>query len=83
MDDMKLVLVEWEDSFGCASDWERLDGCKPQVQTCRSVGWMLYNGDDCKVIVPHVAPKSGHGCGDMTIPTRAIVRIAELAEAAT
>jgi hypothetical protein len=81
---MRLVLVEWLDSFGCSATWEQLDGCSPHLLTCRSVGWLIHDGDDCKVIVPHVSqPNEGcgqQGCGDMTIPTRAIVRMADLSE---
>ena len=82
---MRLVQIDWEDSFGCSTDWEPMDSIKPEVPICHSVGWLLYDGDDCKVIVPHVAPdpgsssyKKGQGCGDMTIPTRAVVSITDL-----
>jgi hypothetical protein len=48
---------------------------------CRPVGWLLYDGDDHKVVVPVVVPHISdetyptigrQGCGDMTIPTRAL-----------
>jgi hypothetical protein len=44
---------------------------------CRPVGWLLYDGDDHKVVVPHISdetyPTIGRqGFGDMTIPTRAL-----------
>jgi hypothetical protein len=44
---------------------------------CRPVGWLLYDGDDHKAVVPHISdethPTIGRqGCGDMTIPTRAL-----------
>jgi len=85
---MKLVLVEWVDSYGCSATWEQfstpLD--QPRVMTCRSVGWLAHDGDDAKVLVPHVAqlgdaPPS-QGCGDMTIPSRAVVRMVDLHEPA-
>lgn len=81
---MRLVFVEWEDSFGCSSRWENLDGCQPSVMLCRSVGWLLHDGDDCKVVVPHVSTPPGadgpQGCGDMTIPAKAVVRMVDLIE---
>ena len=80
---MRLVLIEWLDSFGCSSDWQILESCNPKPLVCRSVGWLFYDGDDCKVIVPHVSdPANEHappqGCGDMTIPAKAIVEIVDL-----
>lgn len=80
---MKLVLVEWEDSLGCSSQWQALDGVQaPKPLLCQSVGWLLHDGKDCKVVVPHVtrdhANASRQGCGDMTIPTKAITKIKTL-----
>jgi hypothetical protein len=47
------------------------------VMVCRPVGWLLYDGDDYKVVVPHISDKTHptigrQGCDDMTIPTRAL-----------
>ena len=46
---------------------------------CRSVGWLVAETEDCKVVVPHIfGEKNGEqilsGCGDLTIPAKAIVR---------
>jgi hypothetical protein len=76
-----LVLVEWQDSFGCSADWQPVENVRAKPLVCRSVGWLAYDGKDCKVIVPHlsVAPEaSQHGCGEMTIPTKAIISIKTL-----
>ena len=80
---MRLVLIEWLDSFGCSSDWQSLENCSPKPMRCRSVGWLVHDGEDCKVIVPHLseddhpnAPRQG--CGDMTIPSRSVINIASL-----
>ena len=80
-----LLLIEWADSYGCSANWQKIQIESVSPLVCRSVGWLAYDGEECKVIIPHVA---GHdhafvdeqGCGDMTIPTRAIIRIAELFE---
>lgn len=79
----KLVMIEWVDSYGCSTSWSEIPDLKnTKPVTARSVGWLLYNGSDCKVIVPHMSSTSprlrAQGCGDMTIPTQAIVRIQEL-----
>ena len=76
---MRLVPVEWLDSYGCSAVWQELDGCDAKPMVCRSVGWLLHDGDDCKVIVPHLAESAEQGCGDMTIATAAILRIVDLA----
>jgi hypothetical protein len=80
----RLVLVEWIDSFGAPSGRRRIEECAPGSMMCRSVGWLLHDGEDCKVLVPHIAgPESDvdiaeQGCGDMTIPATAIVSIVDL-----
>lgn len=73
--------MEWLDSFGCSATWQQLavdKGCAPMV--CRSVGWLLHDAPDCKVVVPHIttAIDPPQGCGDMTIPSAAIVRLEDL-----
>jgi len=80
---MRLVFVEWLDSFGCSSDWKDLSDFQAKPLTCFSVGWLVYDGEECKVVVPHISDQnnehvSQQGCGDMTIPTKAILRIVDL-----
>lgn len=77
-----LVLVEWVDSFGCSPSWENINGEPPSPLICRSVGWLLHDTPACKVIVPHLTQPNGavsqQGCGDMTIPTRAVLSVTKL-----
>ena len=77
-----LVLVEWLDSFGCSSNWQSIEDLKPNPIVCRSVGWLIYDGDDCKVILPHITDSQKNiekqGCGDMTIPSKCIIKIQNL-----
>ena len=80
----ELVYIEWVDSFGCSPDWaEIVPDMKPELLVCKSVGWLFYDGPDCKVIVPHITSE-GHsqtaqqGCGDMTIPSKAVLKIVPL-----
>lgn len=81
---MKLVLIEWLDSHS-GRGWQTTEqlerGAEPLY--CRSVGWLVAERRDCKVIVPHIAgEKNGNimlqGCGDLTIPTAAIARVTVL-----
>lgn len=80
---MRLVLINWLDSYGCSSDWQPVEGVKAQALRCKSVGWLLQDSEDCKVIIPHLS-EANHdhaaqqGCGDMTIPTRSILNITDL-----
>jgi hypothetical protein len=79
----KLVLIEWEDSHGCSPEWVFIDKCNPSRVVCQSVGWLIYDGKDCKVIVPHLTHSTHvrrQGCGDMTIPTSAVLRVISLSE---
>jgi hypothetical protein len=81
---MRLVLVEWVDSAR-SPNWALFEnGERPAHVECKSVGWLLHDGADCKVVTPHVGGPAGaepnQGCGDMTIPTRAIVRMVDLTE---
>jgi hypothetical protein len=79
----RLVYIEWEDSYGCSSNWEDLENCLPAPMMCRSVGWLIHDDKKCKVVVPHLNqadhPNSNlQGCGDMTIPTSAIRKIVDV-----
>jgi hypothetical protein len=80
---MKLVLVEWVDSYGCSPKWQPLEAAVRKPMRCKSVGWLLHDGPDCKVIVPHISDEKtdeipAQGCGDMTIPNSAILKITSL-----
>ena len=79
--ELKLALIEWEDSLGCGDKWESIEALAPAVPVCRSVGWLVHESMECVVVVPHVG-KDGHdlqiGCGDMLIPRRSILRITPL-----
>lgn len=79
---MRLVLVEWEDSHADGA-WHLLDRpTEDRALVCRSVGWLLLDGERAKVVAPHLNEAEDgvplQGCGIMTIPTRAVLRIIEL-----
>ena len=84
---MKLVLVEWVDSHSSSNaGWRRLadiadDG--GEATRCRSVGWLVSDSGDCKVIVPHLSGDTQkstvpYGRGELTIPNKAIVSLCVL-----
>ncbi len=68
---------------GCSSTWEEISDCVTSPVKCQSVGWLIYDDAQCKVIVPHLS-QANHpnvkeqGCGDMTIPASAILNIKDL-----
>ena len=80
---MKLVLVEWVDSHAGRGwqDFERLRGVARPLY-CKSVGWLVAENKDCKVLAPHIAgEKDGEvlqGCGDLTIPAASITKVTVL-----
>ncbi len=84
-----LVLIEWEDSYGCSPRWEDLgDGeAEPMTLACTSVGRVVRVGRRSVIVVPHLAESQTlgvrQGCGDMCIPLAAIVGVSLLAPRAT
>lgn len=81
---MKLVLVEWLDSHS-GRGWQQLEEIEQAAEPlyCRSVGWLVKETKECKVLVPHIAGEANGdiillGCGDLTIPIKAIKRLTVL-----
>jgi hypothetical protein len=72
------------DSYGCSAAWEPIaDAATSEPLKCQSVGWLIKDDPDFKVVVPHLSGADHpnihqQGCGDMAIPTRAIVRMVDL-----
>lgn len=80
----RLVLIRWVDSYGCSTDWNEIANARAIAHECVSVGWIVKDGVDAVVVVPHLSPANDdiaaveQGCGDMTIPTSAIRSIEDL-----
>ena len=77
---MKLVLVEWLDSHS-GRGWQEIKRLSEASDPlyCRSVGWVVSERNGCLVLVPHISGEKNrdivlHGCGDLTIPKKAIVK---------
>ena len=79
---MRLVLIEWEDSHADGSWCQIGNGIEDRALICRSVGWLVLDGEKAKVVAPHINEQEAgvplQGCGVMTIPTRAVLRVRDL-----
>jgi hypothetical protein len=82
---MKLVLIDWLDSHS-GKGWQPLGAIEENGESvrCRSVGWLLSDTKERKVIVPHISGEKNrgtipYGCGDLSIPSRSIVKMRVLA----
>jgi hypothetical protein len=86
--DCRLVFVRWEDSRQPLAEWRHLAGLDvPEVSSCATVGWLLKDDKDRKVIAQTIG---GLGPGDhpqatgiMVIPARCIISIEDVAEPVT
>lgn len=75
-----LVYIKWVDSYGTSSSWKEIcDDIPDERHYCSSVGWLVKDGLNVKVIVPHLSPENDiidavvQGCGEMAIPCVAII----------
>jgi hypothetical protein len=77
---VKLVLIEWLDSHA-GRGWQDLARIKDASEPlyCRSVGWLVSEAGNCKVLVPHISGERNgivlQGSGDLTIPNQAILKM--------
>ena len=59
---------------------------RDRALVCRSVGWLVLDGERAKVVAPHLNQQEAgvalQGSGVMTIPARAVLRIVDLRETA-
>ena len=82
---VRLVLVEWVDSRSPKSNWQRLSEMEDSVSCrCVSVGFLLRNGKDTKVLAPNMAdidsPDNLQASGIIVIPTKSVTAIKNLEE---
>ena len=80
----RLVLIEWQDSH-VGGGWQMLsEEIEDRALVCRSVGWLLLDGEQAKVVAPHLSQEEPgitlQGSGIMTIPTKAVLRLVDLTE---
>lgn len=80
-----LVLIEWEDSVRLIPEWRHIsDFSYSGVVKCASVGWLLHDGEDKKVLAPNMGDVEDEhnvqACGVIQIPTRCITKVTLLEE---
>ncbi len=80
-----LVIIRWQDSAQPISAWKYLsDLPRTWPIECATVGWLLKDDDDVKVICQSVGdlhnPNNAQASGIMTIPARCVVSIERLSE---
>jgi hypothetical protein len=69
-----LIFVEWVDSH-TVTGWKKLSTLEEnEPLRCVSVGWLIHDGEETKVIAPHLSRGSEQGNGIMVIPAGAILR---------
>ena len=70
-------MIEWLDSHRVAG-WTT-DAPATEPVRCRSVGWLLHDGDQAKTLAPHMTDEQvPQRAGEMTIPTCAVVKMRTL-----
>ena len=83
--DCPLVIIRWLDSAQPLPSWQYLSALPlTRPIECATVGWLLKDDDDIKVICQSVGdlenPKNAQASGIMTIPARCVLSIEKLTE---
>lgn len=79
----RLVLIEWKDSRQPTSAWQRIGEIgKLEYCDCVSVGWLIQDDADVKVLAANFADlnEDMQASGVITIPADAVHAIKPLAE---
>lgn len=78
----RLVVIEWVDSAQPSAAWQFLEDLDaPQPILCKSIGWLVYDGDEVKALaqsIGDIAKESVQVAGVMKIPSCSIRRIRDL-----
>jgi hypothetical protein len=82
-----LVMIEWEDSAQPIPAWSYLASFEaPGTIRCVSVGWLIRDDKQMKAVAPNMGAiddeNSMQVSGVIQIPTRCVLSVTELAEAA-
>jgi hypothetical protein len=78
---VKLVLIEWLDSAQPIASWQYLaDLPKPTAHLCQTVGHLIEDGEQAKVVALSVAKSGGddewdQASGVTVIPSCSVVRM--------
>lgn len=80
-DNTPMMLVEWEDTFGCPAGWEFEDEVSVSTSRILSLGWKTQESDDYLFLCPHRSrPREGRVqvAGHIAIPKRQIIAVREV-----
>lgn len=75
---MEIVLVKWEDAFGCPEGWQMLDEVERETSLVQSVGFVAAETETTLTIVPHVGGlnrETQQAAGAITLPKRQIISV--------
>ena len=80
-----LVMIEWEDSAQPIPSWRFLAEFEaPGIIRCVSVGWMIRDDNQMKVVAPNMGSVNVEGSlqvsGMIQIPTSCVLQITNLDE---
>lgn len=81
-----LVLIEWDDARHPSSSWVRLSDLVTNEgpTKCVSVGWLIYDGADKKMLAPNMADiedeQNIHASGIIHIPSACVTRVVRVEE---
>ena len=85
----ELVMIEWVDSGQPIPGWQWLSDLDlRRAHKCGSVGFLVQDDAQTKVIAPNLAASNGdnewdQASGLFTIPTAAVIRIEKLTSASS
>ncbi|WP_335594106.1 hypothetical protein [Hyphomonas sp.] len=85
MTDCPLVMIEWEDSLQPTAAWAYLSDFEPKASMrIASVGWLIHDGAEIKVLAPNIGGLDDADSAQMTgaihIPTRCVVSVQKIKE---
>ncbi len=83
VDEPKLVMINWIAPPSPNPDWEFVEDLEqPLLSHCVSVGWLVWDSDECKGLTPTLAENELEGdkqlLGLLNIPMGAITNFAVL-----
>ena len=84
---MRLVLIEWLDSAQPVAAWRFIEDIGNEApHRCQTVGHLIHDGDDSKVVALSIATVDGtdtwgQAAGVTTIPACSVIRLVDLTSA--
>jgi len=80
----RLVVIEWLDSRQPVPAWQFIGAIEaPTVCNCLSVGFLVFESDDAKVLAPNLADTDSddmQASGTITIPNCSIKRVTDISQ---